>query len=69
MNTSRKILSIFCFLIFLAALPGLFNGLAKSSDPAFLFGLALLPAIFLYGSFRFWKAKNSQTDKTNNKQQ
>jgi len=69
MNAFRKTLSILCFLIFLAALPGLFNGLANSSDPAFLFGLALIPAIFLYGGFRFWKTKNPQPKKPNQKQQ
>jgi hypothetical protein len=69
MNAFRKTLSVICFLIFLAALPGLFNGLSNSSDPAFLFGLALVPAIFLYGGFRFWKTKISEPKKPNTPQQ
>ena len=59
----RKVISIICFLIFLAGLPGLFSALGSSSNFAYILGVALIPALCLYGAIRFWKqSPRKQTD-------
>ena len=51
----HKFSSIICFLIFLAGLPSLFSAISSTSNFGFILGVALIPALCLYGAIRFWK--------------